>query len=101
MWPYQWTHVGTPSHSGHLDWVAATLPSQSPAGAAKGAPELGHWEVQDVTLVRPSSCIVKEGIQSSQRYLPTYLFVSVWKNMVRQPHPFVIPFQVSGIQVVW
>ena len=34
MWPYPWTHVGTPSHLGHLDRVAATLPSQAPAGAA-------------------------------------------------------------------
>ena len=34
MWPYPWTHVGTPYNPGHLDWVAATLPSQAPAGAA-------------------------------------------------------------------
>ena len=34
MWPYPWTHVGTPSHWGHLDSLAATLLSQAPAGAA-------------------------------------------------------------------
>ena len=37
MWPYLRTHVGTPSHLGHLDRVAATLPSQAPTGAAQGA----------------------------------------------------------------
>ena len=36
MWPYPRTHVGTLSHPGHLDWVAATLPFQ--------APELAQWE---------------------------------------------------------
>ena len=73
MWPYPRTHVGTPSHFGHLDRVATTLPSQAPPGAAEEEPELGHWEGQDVPLVRPSSCIVKGGILSSGRYLPTYL----------------------------
>ena len=73
MWPYPWTHVGTPSDPGHLDRVAATLPSQAPAGAASEAPEPGQWEGQDVPLVRPSSCNVKGGILSSRRYLPTYL----------------------------
>ena len=73
MWPYPWTHVGTPSHLGHLDRVAATLPSQAPAGAAAEALDLGQWEGQDVPLVRPSSCTVKGGIPSSRRYLPTYL----------------------------
>ena len=34
MWPYPRTHVGTPSHPGHVDQLAATLPSQAPAGAA-------------------------------------------------------------------
>ena len=34
MWPYSWTHVGTPSHLGHMDQVAATMPSQAHAGAA-------------------------------------------------------------------
>ena len=58
---------------GHLDWLAATLPSQAPAGAAEEAPDRGQWEGQDVPLVRPSPCIVKRGIPSSQRYLPTYL----------------------------
>ena len=73
MWPYSWTHVGTPSHLGHMDRVAATMPSQAHAGAAQEAPNIGQWEGQDVPLVRPSSCIVKGGILSSQRYLPTYL----------------------------
>ena len=73
MWPYPWTHVGTPSHLGHMDRVAATMPSQAHAGAAQEAPDRGQWEGQDVPLVRPSSCNVKGGIPSSQRYLPTYL----------------------------
>ena len=73
MWPYSWTHVGTPSHLGHMDRVAATMPSQAQAGAAQEAPNIGQWEGQDVPLVRPSSCIVKGGIPSSRRYLPTYL----------------------------
>ena len=75
MWPYSWTHVGTPSHLGHMDRVAATMPSQSHAGAAQEAPDIGQWEGQDVPLVRPSSCIVKGGIASSRRYLPTYLTI--------------------------
>ena len=78
MWPYSWTHVGTPSHLGHMDRVAATMPSQAHAGAAQEAPNIGQWEGQDVPLVRPSSCIVKGGISSSRRYLPTYL----WLNKV-------------------
>ena len=73
MWPYPWTHVGTPSHLGHMDLVAATMPSQAHLGAAQEAPDIGQWEGQDVPLVRPSSCIVKGGIPSSRRYLPTYL----------------------------
>ena len=73
MWPYPWTHVGTPSHLGHMDRVAATMPSQAHAGAAQEAPDIGQWEGQDVLLVRPSSCNVKGGIPSSRRYLPTYL----------------------------
>ena len=73
MWPYSWTHVGTPSHLGHMDRVAATMPSQAHAGAAQEAPNIGQWEGQDVPLVRPSSCTVKGGIPSSRRYLPTYL----------------------------
>ena len=73
MWPYPWTHVGTPSHLGHMDRVAATMPSQAHAGAAQEAPDIGQWEEQDVPLVRPSSCNVKGGIPSSRRYLPTYL----------------------------
>ena len=73
MWPYPWTHVGTTSHLGHMDRVAATMPSQAHAGAAQEAPDIGQWEGQDVPLVRPSSCNVKGGIPSSRRYLPTYL----------------------------
>ena len=73
MWPYPWTHVGTPSHQGHMDRVAATMPSGADAGAAQEAPDIGQWEGQDVPLVRPSSCIVKGGIPSSRRYLPTFL----------------------------
>ena len=73
MWPYPWTHVGTPSHLGHMDRVAATMPSQAHAGAAQEAPDIGQWEGQDVPLVRPSSCNVKGGIPISRRYLPTYL----------------------------
>ena len=76
MWPYPWTHVGTPSHLGHMDRVAATMPSQAHAGAAQEAPDIGQWEGQDVPLVRPSSCDVKGGILSSRRYLPTYLKAS-------------------------
>ena len=68
--------VGTPSHLGHLDWLAVTLPSQAPAGAAQPAPDLGQWERQDIILVRPLSCMVKGGIPSSRRYLPTYLRLS-------------------------
>ena len=75
MWPYPWTHVGTPSHLGHMDRVAATMPSQAHAGAAQEAPDIGQWEGQDVPLVRPSSCFVKGGIPGSQRYLPTYLCI--------------------------
>ena len=74
MWPYSWTHVGTPSHPGHMDRVAATMPSQAHAGAAQEAHDIGQWEGQNVPLVRPSSCIVKGGIPSSRRYLPTYLY---------------------------
>ena len=73
MWPYPWTHVGTPSHLGHMDRVAATMPSQAHAGADQEAPDIGQWEGQDVPLVRPSFCNVKGGIPSSRRYLPTYL----------------------------
>ena len=73
MWPSPWTHVGTPSHLGHMERVAATMPSQAHAGAAQEAPDIGQWEGQDVPLVRPSSCNVKGGIPSSRRYLPTYL----------------------------
>ena len=69
MWPYPWT----PSHLGHMDRVAATMPSQAHAGAAQEAPDIGQWEGQDIPFVRPSPCNVKGGIPSSRRYLPTYL----------------------------
>ena len=72
MWPYPWTHVGTPSHLGHMDRLAATMPSKAHAGAAQEAPDIGQWGGQDVPLVRPSSCFVKGGIPSSRRYLPTW-----------------------------
>ena len=85
MWPYSWTHVGTPSHLGHMDRVAATMPSQAHAGAAQKAPNIGPWEGQDVPLVRPSSCIVKGGIPSSRRYLPTYLGLRSWQVMLGVP----------------
>ena len=85
MWPYPWTHVGTPSHLGHMDRVAATMPSQAHAGAAQEASDIGQWEGQDVPLVRPSSCNVKGGIPSSRRYLPTYL-----------PTCFFLPTALSG-----
>ena len=65
--------MGTPSHLGHMARVAATMPSQAHAGAAQEAHGIGQSEGQDVPLVRPSSCIVKGGIPSSRRYLPTYL----------------------------
>ena len=65
--------MGTPSHLGHMDRVAATMPSQAHAGAAQEAPDIAQWEGHDVPLVRPSSCNVKGGIPSSRRYLPTYL----------------------------
>ena len=84
MWPYPWTHVGTPSHLGHMDRVAATMPSQAHAGAAQEAPDIGQWEGQDVPLVRPSSCNVKGGIPSSRRYLPTYL--RQWHAISSRPH---------------
>ena len=47
MWPYPLTYVGTPSHLGHMDRVAATIPSQAHAGAAQEAPDIGQWEGQD------------------------------------------------------
>ena len=50
MWPYPWTHVRTPSHPGYMDWVAAILPSQTPARATSEAPDLRQWEGQDVLL---------------------------------------------------
>ena len=90
MWPYPWTHVGTPSHLGHMDRVAATMPSQAHAGAAQEAPDIGQWEGQDVPLVRPSSCNVKGGIPSSRRYLPTYLFPSLVLRVLSLHRPLFI-----------
>ena len=88
MWPYPWTHVGTPSHLGHMDRVAATKPSQAHAGAAQEAPDIGQWEGQDVPLVGPSSCNVKGGIPRPRRYLPTYLSSSASKaSQVGNPTP--------------
>ena len=92
MWPYPWTHVGTPSHLGHMDRVAATMPSQAHAGAAQEAPDIGQWEGHDVPLVRPSSCNVKGGIPSSRRYLPTYLPrgpYAPWRSARTSPTPKV------------
>ena len=83
MWPYSWTHVGTPSHLGHMDRVAATMPSQAHAGAAQEAPNIGQWEGQDVPLVSPSSCTVKGGIPSSRRYLPTFVRL---RSALQQQH---------------
>ena len=93
MWPYSWTHVGTPSHLGHMDRVVATMPSQAHAGAAQEAPNIGQWEGQDVPLVRPSSCIVKGGIPSSRRYLPTYLKPTARTTGV--VHVVRVPFHAS------
>ena len=78
MWPYSWTHVGTPSHLGHMDRVAATMPSQAHAGAAQEAHDIGQWEGQDVPLVRPSSCIVKRRHPELPK-IPTYL-PRLWKR---------------------
>ena len=108
MWPYSWTHVGTFSHLGHIDRVAATMPSQAQAGAAQEAPDIGQWEGQDVPLVRPSSCIVKGGIPSSRRYLPTYLHASrvrrarpQWTIQVYNP-PRAWPFSTWAVlAVMW
>ena len=72
MWPYPWTHVGTPSHLGHMDRMAATMPSQAHAGAAQEAPDIGQWEGQDVPLVRPSPAMSKEASRAPEdTYLPT------------------------------
>ena len=90
MWPYPRTHVGTPSHLGHMDRVAVTMPSQAHAGAAQELPDIGQWDGQDVPLVRPSSCNVKVGIPNSRRYLPTYLQEAV----VYPRHP-LLPLGVS------
>ena len=97
MWPYSWTHVGTPSHLGHMDRVAATMPSQAHAGAAQEAPNIGQWEGQDVPLVRPSSCTIKGGIPSSRRYLPTYLPPKgTWRAPVSAPVGCPATFGLPG-----
>ena len=93
MWPYPWTHVGTPSHLGHMDRVAATMPSQAHAGAAQEAPNIGQWEGQDVPLVRPSSCTVKGGFPSSRRYLPTYLLS---RRAIPHLHPSRIELAIAS-----
>ena len=98
MWPYPWTHVGTPSHLGHMDRVAATMPSQAHAGAAQEAPDIGQWEGQDVPLVRPSSCNVKGGIPSSRRYLPTYLAHHL---SPRSLHLGALPTPLRALSVPW
>ena len=94
--------MGTPSYLGHMDRVAATMPSQAHAGAAQEAPDTGQWEGQDVPLVSPSSCIVKGGIPSSRRYLPTYLYHLIIirieghrVNVCKIPNSLAIPC-VSG-----
>ena len=71
MLRYPWTHVGTPSHLGHMDRVAATMPSQAHAGAAQEAPDIGQWEGRDVPLVRSSSCNVKRRNPEHPK-IPTY-----------------------------
>ena len=74
MWSYPWTHVGTPSHLGHMDRVAATMPSQAHAGAAQEAPDIGQWEGQDVPFVRPLPAMSKKASRAPEdTYLPTYL----------------------------
>ena len=83
--------MGTPSHLGHMDRVAATMPSQAHAGAAQEAPDIGQWEGQDVSLVGPSSCIVKGGIPSSRRYLPTYLYHGISMSQSFALHPDMTP----------
>ena len=79
--------MGTPSHLGHMDRVAATMFSQAHAGAAREASDIGQWEGQDVPLVRPSSCFLNGGIPSSRRYLPTYLDTPaiVWNFQDNRP----------------
>ena len=102
MWPYPWTHVGTPSHLGHMDRVAATMPPKAHAGAAQEAPDIGQWEGQDVPLVRPSSCNVKGGIPSSRRYLPTYLHRASsppYMGLVGTRRPVVYPTMGMGFWV--
>ena len=98
MRPYPWTHVGTPSHLGHMDRVATTMPSQAHAGAAQGAPDIGQWEGQDIPLVRPSSCILKGGLLSSRRYLSTYLPIRSTKLQDSYPISFIFYFfQLSNL----
>ena len=106
MWPYPWTHVGTPSHLGHMDRLAATMPSQAHAGAAQEAPDIGQWEGQDVPLVRPSSCNVKGGIPSSRRYLPTYLQRPTWSVLTTPMSgapctPFAVGYRPQPCHLHW
>ena len=86
MWPRSRTHAGTPSHPGHMDWVAAICLPNLMRERLREAPNIGQWEGQDVPVVRPSSYNVKGGIPSSRRYLPTYLPVlwPAWYGLVRR-----------------
>ena len=84
--------MGTPSHLGHMDRVAATMPSEAHAGAAQEAPDIGQWEGHDVPLVRPSSCNVNGGIPSSRRCLPTYLDTTKY----RMPRTVSLIVQLTG-----
>ena len=72
MWRYPWTHVGTPSHLGHMDRVAATMPSQAHAGAAQEAPDIGQWDGRDLPLVSPTPALSNEASRAPEdTYLPT------------------------------
>ena len=64
-------HMWKPFHPGHMDRVAAICLPKLMLERLSEAHDVGRGEGQDVPLVRPSSCNVKGGIPSSQRYLPT------------------------------
>ena len=68
MWPYPWTHVGTPSHLGHMDWVAATMPSQAHAGAAQEAPDIGQWDPSD-PFCTPLSVAVEQRLNPVEQHV--------------------------------
>ena len=83
MWPYPWTHLGTPSHLGHMDRVAATMPSQAHAGAAQEAPDIGQWEGQDFL-----PAMSKEASRAPEdTYLPTYLDACMSVKYLEGLHP--------------